>query len=276
MAPPAVRILPSRLRDPATPRVARAEGQVCAPHPTTATPTRPPWLSNGGTLFHNAPHLFHSAPYPPSERPNHTEECLGNLLIPYRGAPTAGNRGTAVLSSYLVAGRGIRTRCGASCPCGSLDRGGCGLVVGDDTPWCPRSASIPLGRRPLPATPPPAAPVAVVRCACRQRLPSAWKAAGVLAAATVLPSFILEDVMPRRKPASSQPDPAPAALLQPLTPHAAGIAIGATELGVCVPPSAVASPAAPSAPAVLPPPSAASEPSRPTCTPLRPGCGSAR
>jgi len=33
---------------------------------------------------------------------------LGNLLIPSRGAPTAGNRGTAVLSSHLAAGRGIR------------------------------------------------------------------------------------------------------------------------------------------------------------------------
>src|SRR5215472_13984519 len=37
-----------------------------------------------------------------------------------------------MLSSHLAAGRGIRTNCGASCPFGSLDRGGCGLVVGDD------------------------------------------------------------------------------------------------------------------------------------------------
>ena len=59
--------------------------------------------------------------------------------------------------------------------------------------------------------------------------------------------------MPRRKPASSRPDPAPAALLQTLNPPAAGIDIGATAFWVCVPPSAVASPAAPSAPAVLPP-----------------------
>ena len=59
--------------------------------------------------------------------------------------------------------------------------------------------------------------------------------------------------MPRRKPASSPPDPATAALLQTLNPHAAGIDIGATELWVCVPPSAVASPSAPNAPAVLPP-----------------------
>src|SRR6266568_3720569 len=124
----------------------------------------------------------------------------GNLLIPYRGAPTAGNRGATVLSSRLAAGRDIRARCGASCPFGSLDRGGCGLVVGDDTPCGPRSASIPLGRLPLPATPPPAATAAVRRCSCRQRLPSAWKAAGVLASAIVLPSFILEDVMPRRQP----------------------------------------------------------------------------
>lgn len=71
--------------------------------------------------------------------------------------------------------------------------------------------------------------------------------------AVVLSRLILEDVMPRRKPASAQPDPATAALLQTLNPHAAGIDIGATELGVCVPPSAVASPSAPSAPAILPP-----------------------
>jgi transposase len=50
--------------------------------------------------------------------------------------------------------------------------------------------------------------------------------------------------MPRRQPASSRPDPATAALLQTLNPHAAGIDIGATELWVCVPPSA---------PAILPP-----------------------
>jgi transposase len=71
--------------------------------------------------------------------------------------------------------------------------------------------------------------------------------------AVVLSLLILEEVMPRRQPASSHPDPATAALLQTLTPHAAGIDIGATALGVCVPPSAVASPAAPNAPAVLPP-----------------------
>jgi transposase len=59
--------------------------------------------------------------------------------------------------------------------------------------------------------------------------------------------------MPRRKRASSPPDPATAALLQTLNPHAAGIDIGATELWVCVPPSTVVAPAAPSAPAVWPP-----------------------
>jgi transposase len=73
-----------------------------------------------------------------------------------------------------------------------------------------------------------------------------------LVGAVVLSLLILEDVMPRRKPASPQPDPATAALLQTLNPHAAGIDIGATELWVCVPPSAVASPAAPSAPTLLP------------------------
>jgi transposase len=48
--------------------------------------------------------------------------------------------------------------------------------------------------------------------------------------------------MPRRKSASSRPDPAMAALLQTLNPHAAGIDIGATELWVCVPPAPMASP----------------------------------
>src|SRR6266566_4469725 len=86
-------------------------------------------------------------------------------LNPLRGAPTAGNRGTAVLSAGLAAGRGIRPRCGASCPFGSLDRGVCGLVVGDDTPWCPRTASIPLGRLPSPA-PPPLAVGGSMDCCC--------------------------------------------------------------------------------------------------------------
>jgi len=74
-----------------------------------------------------------------------------------------------------------------------------------------------------------------------------------LVCAVVLSLLMLEDVMPRRTPTSSQPDPATAALLQTLNPHAAGIDIGATALWVCVPPSAVASPSAPSAPALLPP-----------------------
>ena len=66
-----------------------------------------------------------------------------------------------MLSSFLVVGRGIRTNCGASCPFGSLDRGGCGLVVGDGTACSPRPASIPVGRLPLPAPPPPAASVSL-------------------------------------------------------------------------------------------------------------------
>ena len=49
-----------------------------------------------------------------------------------------------------------------------------------------------------------------------------------LVCTVVLSLLILEDVMPRRKPASSQPDPTTAALLQTLNPHAAGIDIGAT------------------------------------------------
>jgi transposase len=58
--------------------------------------------------------------------------------------------------------------------------------------------------------------------------------------------------MPRRQRASSRPAPAPAALLQPLNSHAAGIEMGATEFWGCVPPSAAMAPAAPNAPAVLP------------------------
>ncbi len=62
--------------------------------------------------------------------------------------------------------------------------------------------------------------------------------------------------MPRRQTASSQPAPAPAAVLQTRNPPAAGIDGGATELWGCVPPSAVASPllVVPSGPTVLPPP----------------------
>jgi transposase len=60
--------------------------------------------------------------------------------------------------------------------------------------------------------------------------------------------------MPRRKSASSRPDPALAVLLQTLNPHAAGIDIGATELWVCVPPDPMASAPSslPGAPAPLP------------------------
>jgi hypothetical protein len=115
----------------------------------------------------------------PAGRPRHSRDNSRSLprtshphwevpwesLHPLRGAPTAGNRGTAVLSSDLAAGRGIRPRCGASCPFGSLDRGGCGLVVGDDPPWCPRTASIPLGRLPAPA-PPPLAVGGSMDCGC--------------------------------------------------------------------------------------------------------------
>jgi transposase len=61
--------------------------------------------------------------------------------------------------------------------------------------------------------------------------------------------------MPRRQTASSPPDPATAAFLQTLHPHAAGIDVGATAVGVCVPPSAVASPllGVPRGPTGLPP-----------------------
>src|SRR5262245_25463633 len=59
--------------------------------------------------------------------------------------------------------------------------------------------------------------------------------------------------MPRRKSSSLPSDPAVTALLQTLHPHAAGIDVGATELGGCVPPTAVPAPAAPSVPGGWPP-----------------------
>src|SRR5918994_1563223 len=59
--------------------------------------------------------------------------------------------------------------------------------------------------------------------------------------------------MPRRKSSSFPSDPAATALLQTFNPHAAGIDVGATELWVCVPPSAVAAPAASSMSVGLPP-----------------------
>src|SRR5262245_57454663 len=65
---------------------------------------------------------------------------------PLRGAPTAGNKGSAMLSCLPTAGRGIRTNCGASCPFGSLDRGACGLVVGDDTALGPQGGVDPGGK----------------------------------------------------------------------------------------------------------------------------------
>jgi len=53
------------------------QGQVCAQHPTTANPTRPPWLANGGNPFRDAPHPFQDAPHPPPERPNLAGKFLG-------------------------------------------------------------------------------------------------------------------------------------------------------------------------------------------------------
>ena len=51
-----------------------------------------------------------------------------------------------MLSSFLVVGRGIRTNCGASCPFGSLDRGDCGLVVGDAAALLPQGGGDPVGK----------------------------------------------------------------------------------------------------------------------------------
>ena len=122
-----------------------------------------------------------------------------------------------MLGFLQVVSRGIRWRCGALCPFGSLDRGVCGLVVGDGTPWIARVASIPLGRLPLPATSPLTA----------------------AALSPVLLVLIVEESMPRRKTGPSRPDAATEALLHTLHPHAAGSDRGATEVGVCVPPRAV-------------------------------------
>jgi Transposase IS116/IS110/IS902 family len=58
-----------------------------------------------------------------------------------------------VLSCLLAASRGIRWCCGASCPYRSLDRGACGLVVGDDSVCVLTLALILLGRLPPPAPP---------------------------------------------------------------------------------------------------------------------------
>jgi hypothetical protein len=64
-----VPVLPSRLPCPAMPPVVRVQGQVCAPHPTTANSIRQPGLSNGGNPFQDAPHPFSGPPYPPPEGP---------------------------------------------------------------------------------------------------------------------------------------------------------------------------------------------------------------
>src|SRR5712692_6350684 len=64
------------------PQGARAQGQVCAQHPTTANPTRQQGLSNGGHPFHDAPHPFHDTPHPPPESPNLAGEFLGRLGVP--------------------------------------------------------------------------------------------------------------------------------------------------------------------------------------------------
>ncbi len=65
------------------PHVARAQGQVCAQHPTTAHPTRQQGLSNGGNPFQDVLHPCQDTPHPPPKRPNLTGKFLGNPLIPY-------------------------------------------------------------------------------------------------------------------------------------------------------------------------------------------------
>jgi hypothetical protein len=166
------------------------------------------------------------------EADNHLAAALARVpwesRNPLSGSADGGEPGTAVRSSGLAAGRGSRPHGGASCPLGSLARGVCGLVVGDDPTWGRRLGSLPVGRRPLPAPPPPAATGAVVHDGGRPRRPSSGEAAGGRAAAPGLPCLMLADARPRRQSASSRPAPATAAVLQPRTPHAAGLASGAT------------------------------------------------
>ena len=90
-AAPVAPVLPERLPCPAMPHVARAQGQVCAQHPTTATPPRQQGLSNGGHPFHDAPHPFHDTPHPPPESPNLAGEFLGRLVTPFHGRATGRN-----------------------------------------------------------------------------------------------------------------------------------------------------------------------------------------
>src|SRR5712691_3597549 len=63
------------------PPVARAQGQVCAQHPTTANSTRQQGLSNGGNPFQDAPHPCHDTPYPLPERPSLMGEFLGSQVV---------------------------------------------------------------------------------------------------------------------------------------------------------------------------------------------------
>src|SRR2546430_10232809 len=72
-------------------------------------------------------------------------QTLGDLFIPYRGAPTAGDKGSAVLSSSLAAGGGIPRRRGCSGPLWRLGRGGGGPARGGGTPLGPPAAAIPFG-----------------------------------------------------------------------------------------------------------------------------------
>src|SRR5882672_763507 len=106
-------------------------------------------------------------------------------------------------------------------------------------------ASIPLGRLPTPATPPPAATVCWSAVALAQGLSPSLEATMALVFAVVLGLLILEVARSRRKPNPTSPDPASLALLHTLHPHAAGIDVGAAELWVCVPPGAVSIPRPP-------------------------------
>lgn len=145
----------------------------------------------------------------------------------------------------MAAGRGIRFHFGAFCPFESLVRGVCGLGVGDDASCLPTTLSIPFGRLPDLATPPPAAALSWFRVALAATLSLNLEAALDLVRAAVLALLIMEAPMPHRKTVVRTADPALDALVSTLHPHAAGIDVGAAEMMVCVPAGSVAATADP-------------------------------
>src|SRR5215467_12208598 len=73
------------------PPVGRAQGQVCAPHPTTVNSIRQQGLSNRGNLCQDAPHPCQDTLHPPPAMPNLTGKFLGRRVTPPRSHATARN-----------------------------------------------------------------------------------------------------------------------------------------------------------------------------------------